>query len=131
MKKYLIVLILSFSVSFVFAHQPRLVESDYVRVENPEVSQAFYDELTGQEDIYTIESKEPFSLYVGLLVPDIPVIQTDISARITKMSDPDFEVILDGTQHTWTPYYEPHAGDHYLTGPSFQSKDSDPTRHPQ
>tara|TARA_Y100001970_G_C14152463_1_gene813533 strand:- start:269 stop:868 length:600 start_codon:yes stop_codon:yes gene_type:complete len=100
-------------------------------VENPEVSQAFYDELTGQPDRYSIQSEKPFSLFVSILVPDLPFVKTDISARITRRGDPSFLVLLDGRTHAWEVYYEKHAGDSYLTGPSFQAKDSSSSFHPK
>ena len=132
------------SVSIANAHQPRLVKHETTIVNNPEVSQAFYAELTGDPHEYKIESDVQFNLYVGLLVPDIAGVEKDFSALITKEEqvhntgdDNDihehdrFEVLLDGPSHKWTPYYEEHAGDDYFIGPALQTDDSDPAFHPK
>jgi len=55
MKKALIIAICVLFLSagaVAFAHQPRLVESDFTLIESPEVSQAFYAELKGKPDYY-------------------------------------------------------------------------------
>ncbi|MBM3192026.1 MAG: hypothetical protein FJZ63_05185, partial [Chlamydiae bacterium] len=57
--------------AFAFAHQPRITESRQTLVPDPEISKAYYGTLTGEPDVYTIEAKEPFDLYVNVLVPDI------------------------------------------------------------
>jgi hypothetical protein len=122
------------------AHQPRLVKENIINVKNPEASQAFYGKLTNTPHIYNLKSENSFNLYVGILVPDVPNIDKDVSVLITKDHDPhdhddhnheEFKVLLDGTTHKWTPYYEQHAGDEYFTGPALQSKDSDPELHPK
>ncbi|MBL7045046.1 MAG: hypothetical protein ISR98_00385 [Parcubacteria group bacterium] len=143
MKRIIIILfiigVFGFITSTIFAHQPRLVKEDIIEIKNPEVSQAFYAELVGTPQIYYIQSENDFSLYVGLLVPDIPNIETDVSAIVREKDyehessneHNNFEVLLDGNTHEWTPYYEEHAGDDYFTGPALQAKDSDPTLHPK
>lgn len=74
--KYLTILLLV-SIILVFAHQPRLAYNENLtidnakRIENPEISQAFYGELKGQPDYYKIDSDKDFNLYVNLVVPDI------------------------------------------------------------
>lgn len=61
------------------AHQPRLIDHPQepaaavrpVAISNPEISQAFYGELAGAAQEFSIKSEQPFRLYVGLLVPDL------------------------------------------------------------
>ena len=123
--------ILSFSfISILFipilvlAHQPRLAESNFIEVENPEISQAFYGELKGEPIYYKIESSEPFSLYVGILVPDVPNIDKDVSAEIYLEKDGQKELValLDGLNHDWPTFYEEFAGDSYFWGPEFKAE---------
>lgn len=119
MKKILIIVLL-LSANIVFAHQPRLVDQDLTIVENPEISQAFYGELTGEPAYYQIQAGESFSLYVGILVPDIPNIDKDVSVGVYK--DDEFIALLDGTNHEWVEYYEEFAGDNYFWGPEYKDK---------
>jgi len=107
--------IVSFSVCF--AHQPRLVEKETTVIENPEISQAFYAELTGSPQNYAIQSDIPFKLYVGLLVPDLPDSDTDYIAKVT--SDTGLNVVLDGNSFEWESFYEEFGGDDYLNGPEY------------
>jgi hypothetical protein len=53
------------------AHQPRITQSRLTEVQNPEISKAYYGQLTGEPDIYVIKSAEALNLYVNVLVPDI------------------------------------------------------------
>lgn len=119
----LFLILMLFSISCVTAHQPRLETGTNVSlqnpivVENPEISQAFYSTLRGNPDYYKISSDIPFKLYLNLLVPTSPGIQGDfISAQVL---DTNGKVILtlNGTNSTWTPYFEEFGGDNYLKGP--------------
>jgi len=112
----ILVLILSLAaVSAACAHQPRIVSGyKVVEIRNTDVSQAFYGELDGrpQEFILTLQDKP--DLYLGLLVPDIANIKTDISLVLAGEGN---EYVLDGLQYTWEYFYEEYAGDGYLQGP--------------
>jgi len=115
-----------FMPGLVWAHQPRIVENAMVEINNPEVSQAFYGELKGSPCEFRIQSNQDFRLYVGLLVPDIPNIQKDISAQIYRIKDGKNETIalLDGSHFEWTPFFEDFAKDHYFWGPEYKADDS-------
>lgn len=117
------------------AHQPRLVSEqtnldgemqNLINVENPDISQAFYGELTGQEQWFQIESSDPnFVLYVNLLVPKIENIEKDVSALIiSEASNENQGVIaeLNGLNFQWSEFYEPFGGDTYYMGPEFNEK---------
>lgn len=119
----LLLIVMLFSITCVTAHQPRLETGANVSmqnpivVKNPEISQAFYSTLRGNPDYYKINSSMPFKLYLNLLVPTSPGIQGDfISAQVL---DTNGNVILtmNGTNSTWTPYFEEFGGDNYLKGP--------------
>ena len=101
------------------AHQPRLVgESPSIEVRSPEVSQAFYARLAGEPQTYRIRSEVPFRLYVNLLVPDLPGVETDYEAVVFREGDGGGPLVrLDGTAAVWRPFFEPFGGDRYRIGP--------------
>lgn len=118
-----IILVLFLSLNALSAHQPRLdtgaavsVENPII-VENPEISQAFYGQLNGKPVYYQIKSDQPFQLYVNLLVPTSPGQGGEfISAEVTDQTG-NIVMFLNGTNSTWTPYFEEFGGDFYLKGP--------------
>ena len=100
----------------VYAHQPYLVtDTGVTRVDRPEVSKAFYAELSGEPAVYEIVSPDSFALYVNILVPDEVGVPTDLSVTVTHWTDT--VAALDGPAHKWTRFYEPFGGDSYLMGP--------------
>lgn len=101
------------------AHQIKLVEQQPQRVENIEVSQAFYSKLSGTPQTYTFttEPNAPFNL--ELLTPATNNARTDFVARITN-SEQNPIATLDGNTTTWTTFFEPYGGDTYLQGPSYE-----------
>ena len=118
----LFVLILFLSIESLSAHQPRLdtgtatIENPII-VDNPEISQAFYGQLKGEPVYYQINSDKPFELYLNLLVPTSPGQGGElVSAEVTNSSG-DVVLFLNGTNSTWTPYFEEFGGDYYLKGP--------------
>lgn len=118
-----LILILFLSIGTLSAHQPRLDTGTSVSIENPiivdnpEISQAFYGSLKGTPVYYQINSDKPFKLYVNLLVPTSPGQGGEfISAEVTDESG-KVVMFLNGTNSTWTPYFEEFGGDYYLKGP--------------
>ena len=122
-----VILFFVFVPVFVFAHQPRLVEGNFIEVKNPEISQAFYGELAGEPAYYKIESDKPFNLYVGILVPDIPDIGKNVSAEIylEKEGQKELLALLDGLNHSWPGYHEEFANDDYFWGPEFRDENAE------
>lgn len=116
--------VLSIFLPTALAHQPRLVgdETELI-VTLPEISKAYYGNLTGKPVIYHIEAKETFRLYVNILVPDIQGIEKDVSVKILK--DDTVISVLDADSQEWTYFYEPYAGDAYFQGPEY-SQTHDP-----
>ncbi|MDP1833357.1 MAG: hypothetical protein Q8L11_00290 [Candidatus Moranbacteria bacterium] len=103
------------------AHQPRVVFGETaVRVEEPEISKAYYGELEGRPDSFWIRSDKPFDLYANVLVPDVPGARKDISFEIKK--DGESLVASDGVGFRWTNFYEPFAGDNYFKGPEYKTR---------
>lgn len=119
MFRIFISLLISFFIfsSNVYAHNPRTVDEDAILVENPEVSQVFYSQLSGVPQKYSFVSDKPFSLYIGILVPDVEDIDTDYFVKVFQEETVIAE--LDGSTHDWKRYYEPFGGDWYLEGPEF------------
>jgi hypothetical protein len=104
------------------AHQPRLVgDKPSIEVRNPEVSQAFYARLAGGPQSYYIRSDKTIRLYINILVPDLPGIDTDYQAVIYRTAETPENVIalLDGRIFAWKPFFEPFGGDRYLVGPEY------------
>ena len=123
---FVIAVLLAFAPQFVFAHQPRIVKSNFVIINNPEVSQAFYGELKGTSTEFQIVSEKDFVLYTGILVPDIPNVKKDISVNIYMIDGTNKELVatLDGGKFDWAPYYEGFAKDNYFWGPEFKALNS-------
>ncbi len=117
MRRIILIIVLLLSLSFVFAHQPRIVYEDDLSVpleiQNPEVSQAFYGELKGSAEYYKIDSEGDFHLYLGLLSPSIKGARTDFKAEISF----DNEIIILEKNEEWEEFYEEFAGDTYFDGP--------------
>ncbi len=114
-----ILMIFSFS-NLVFAHQPKIVEiadaEKGIVVQNPEISKAYYSELTGNPHYYIIDSKKEFPIYVGVLLPG-KVLNYTLSFELTKN-----KVLLysgNGENFSWSLFYENFGKDYYLAGPEY------------
>jgi hypothetical protein len=59
-------------------------EGQIIDVKNPEVSQAFYGILSGQEDIYQIVSNTGFLLYISIVVPKMSGNRTDFTVDLME-----------------------------------------------
>ncbi len=114
-----ILLFFLFVQGFAFAHQPRIVDGHQTVVVEPEISKAYYGQLTGIPDVYTILASTPFDLYVNILTPDIVGQKTDVSVTITKDGKP--LAVLDGMQFTWEKMFEPFGYDMYWKGPEYKT----------
>lgn len=118
----LLLLLILWPVS-VFAHQPQLVGPSPVNVTDPEISKAYYGELKGQPDIFTISSETPFNLYVNILEPDLADQPQNTSAVIIKDGNEANPVaMLNGMNFEWTRFWEPFGADSYWKGPEFRTR---------
>jgi hypothetical protein len=126
-KKQLIVvlvMIMAFTATYAHAHQPRIafgsrhpLEAPIV-IEKPEISKAYYGELKGEADYYTIESDKSFKLYLNILAPDQEGARTDTSVDVTSGSQKI--ATLKGSSAEWKSFFEEFARDNYLRGPEFE-----------
>lgn len=118
------------------AHQLRIVMdifnnsiSQPIVISNPEVSQAFYGNLTGKPAFYALSADSGFLLYLNILSPDINNSRKDFSAVIYKFTPGEIPgvdngtlvSVLNGTSFEWAKFYEEFAGDSYWSGPSYEN----------
>jgi peptidase E len=107
----------------VFAHQPNLVylNPQNVQITNPEISRAFYDELTGKPRDYFITSPKQFDFYINLLVPMAENRDGRYSANVYSVNGKTETLIFstDTLSTSWSEYYEEFGRDYYLKGPEF------------
>jgi hypothetical protein len=104
-------------------------EGNPIVIEDPEISKAYYGELKGSSDYYKIVSDKPFSLYLNILVPDIPVEnERRFSVEVKDIAGKQI-LFIDGTDSTWEKFYEPFGGDNYLQGPETRLNVSQGTYH--
>lgn len=104
------------------AHQPVIVGKDVITIEKPEISRAFYHELTGEPRSYYVKADKPFDLFVGLLVPRNTNPNGRYSARVYSLAEGKRTLLADikADSIAWKEMYEPFGGDHYLTGPDWK-----------
>lgn len=109
----------------VSAHLPRIIynQSNDIQIKDPQVSQAFYDELGGNPRNYLINSNADFNLYINLLVPAYSNPNGKYSAKVFLIKDGKDEEVafIDGqTDFLWQEFYEPFGRDYYYKGPEFE-----------
>jgi len=118
-KYFLIVLLVCLFIlpANALAHQPRIVylQSGEIQIQNPELSQAFYDELKGAPRDYLINSDKDFTLYLNLLTPAHANSTGKYSAKV-YLGDQEI-ASLDGSSIKWEEFYEEYGRDYYYKGP--------------
>ena len=102
----------------VLAHQPRLVEMEKINVTEPEISKAYYGNLSGKPHIYTISTSSPIDLYVNILVPLIEGPEKNVTVKIFKGEQP--MGILSPKKDDWKKFFEPFGQSMYWKGPEFK-----------
>ncbi len=124
MKFVLNLLFFTASVSTAYAYIPEVIEQaslhDISTIDDPSLSQAFYGKLTGYPHTYEIRSKEPFELYVQILLPEIEGVSEELSGIVIKETGFRGRVSevarLLGRDASWESFYEPWGGDYYRKG---------------
>ena len=102
----------------VLAHQPRLVEMEKINVTEPEISKAYYGNLSGKPHIYTISTSSPIDLYVNVLVPFIEGPEKNVTVKIFKGEQS--MGILSPKKDDWKEFFEPFGQSMYWKGPEFK-----------
>lgn len=107
----------------VSAHQPRIVSQPVIAVPDPEVSKAYYGQLSGTPHSFRISAAAPFNLYVSVLVPDSAGQKKDVSALIIKDGNETAPLaVLDGKAFSWRRFYEEFGADWYFQGPEYKER---------
>ena len=102
----------------VLAHQPRLVEMEKINITKPEISKAYYGNLSGKPHIYTISARSPIDLYVNILVPFIEGSGKNVTVNIFKGEQ--LIRTLSPTKEDWKEFFEPFGQSMYWKGPEFK-----------
>ena len=102
----------------VLAHQPRLVEMEKINVTEPEISKAYYGNLSGKPHIYTISTSSPIDLYVNVLVPFIEGPEKNVIVKIFKGEQ--LMGILSPKKGDWKEFFEPFGHSMYWKGSEFK-----------
>ncbi len=109
-----------------FAHQPRFVIGYNLTLENPysvvapEVSKAYYGELSGNPDYYIIVAKDPFDFYAQVDSPLAPNEARRFSIEILNSSKEPIAFAYEN-ESDWHQWFEPFGGDWYLIGPTYKA----------
>lgn len=127
--RFLGVFILVFTSSHIAdAHQPVVVStpSDTIEITDPNISFAYYGELTGSSQRFELSSLEPFTLYVQVLEPDIENADKNHSAIVYRQLEDGEEVVseLNAGVATWEPFFEVFGGDTYLEGAEYREEEA-------
>ena len=118
--RLLLIIFFLFSTS-IFAHQPKLITNspsfDTPReVIFPEISKAYYGQLTGEPHYFIINSAKDFLFYTSILSPKTSDTYKWLSLEVQD-GNGDILYRADGSKFDWTPWYEPYARDWYWKGP--------------
>ena len=124
MKRLITVMtIIVLTAGFAYAHQPRIAFGSRhpreapIIVEKPEISKAYYGNMSGEPDYYKIASGRAFKLYLNILTPDEPGARLDTAVEVTK--DGEIIATIGGSAAKWNKFYEKYAADSYLRGQEF------------
>ena len=102
----------------VLAHQPRLVKTEKINITKPEISKAYYGNLSGKTHIYTISTSSTIDLYLNILVPFIEGPEKNVTVKIFMDEQP--LGILRPKKDDWKKYFEPFGQSMYWKGPEFK-----------
>ncbi|USN54616.1 MAG: hypothetical protein H6765_09015 [Candidatus Peribacteria bacterium] len=105
----------------VSAHQPRVPTGDQIQVTEPEISKAYYSELTGKPHVYTITSEQAFALYLNILTPYSSDADKKLSFRLSNNSDQEGKV-FSGSDYQRSRFFEPFGYDSYWQGPEYRTQ---------
>lgn len=103
------------------AHQPVVLEtsSEPITITDPNTSFAYYGQLNGSAQRFTLTADERFTLFVQLLEPDIKGAKKNLSASIfyTQNGSETRVADLAARNADWEQEFEFFGGDYYLAGP--------------
>ena len=102
----------------VFAHQPRLVETEKIHVTKPEVSKAYYAKLSGKPHTYIITVNSAIDLYVNVLFPYNEGPKKNITVDVFR--DDQSIGSLSSGEVVWKKFFEPFGQSMYWQGPELK-----------
>mgnify|MGYP004004499545 FL=1 len=102
----------------VFAHQPRIVDTEKIHVTKPEVSKAYYAKLSGKPHTYFISVNSAIDLYVNVLFPHKEGPKKNITVNIFK-GDQSIGSLSSG-EVDWKKFFEPFGQSMYWQGPELK-----------
>lgn len=115
-----------FFPAFSLAQHPRMAMDSSpsfenpIIITNPETSRAFYGSLDGIPEFYKISSEEPFTLYVGIRLPDIPDFREKRFSVEIKDEYNETLFLIDERMGQWVPFLDEFGGDRYVVGPEIK-----------
>ena len=105
---------------FATAPTPELVTGGVVEVTDPQTVHAYYGALHGEPHRYRIESAEPFTLSLRVIMPEATSSKRDISFAVLEADAIDSPIaIVDGIGFEWVRKSDKNAA-FYLAGPSWK-----------
>jgi hypothetical protein len=130
MKYFFTLFVLFLSPMSAYAHIPHSVEQtsviDIDPITDPTLSQAFYGTLDGFPHTYEIRAKEPFTLHVEVLIPDIESATENVSGIVIRETGKKGRVVevarILAKDATWESFYEFWGGDTYRKGGVYEAE---------
>lgn len=114
----LLSLVLPIAVS---AQQLRIVDEGSTAI-NPTKYRAYYGKLSGEPHDFTFTVDEETPVKFVLLVPDVPDANTQVSATLVDVKNPQGVFIPgDGTLTEWQRFFDTAGRDSYLAGPTLEA----------
>jgi peptidase E len=114
------------------AHQPVIIynQTGDITINNPEISQAFYDELKGSPRNYYFEfpaqggPASGWDFYLNLLVPEVENRDGRYNATVYSVKDGKENPVLTTqiSSVAWSEYFEEFGRDYYFKGPEIDRK---------
>ena len=102
----------------VFAHQPRIVDTEKIHVTKPEVSKAYYAKLSGKPHTYFISVNSAIDLYVNVLFPYNEGPKKNITVDVFR--DDQSIGSLSSGEVVWKKFFEPFGQSMYWQGPELK-----------
>jgi len=118
-----IFLFLSIARNVLAEATPVLVYSQQgnISINNPENSQAFYDNLKGASRDYFIDSAKDFQLDINILVPEVVNRDGKYSVNVFDASGTKI-YSLDGAAFSWQEFYDSSIRDYFMKGPELSQQ---------
>ena len=113
----LFIILINFPLG-VFAHQPRIVDTDKINVTKPEVSKAYYATLSGKPHTYIISVNSAIDLYVNVLFPYKEGSKKNITVDVFR-GDQSIGILTSG-EGDWKKFFEPFGQSMYWQGPELK-----------